>query len=219
MLLCLSLAGIVGAGCAGNGPTPTPTPIRATARPSGTAAPTATVAPSVSTVPTASPTPAPTLPLPHVNAALEDKLPGIIGEVELEKFSWPVSTYVASLKGSGDSSLYTPWLVKFGKTTDDVDMAIAADLTQTEKFSVHAIEVPGASATSLASEFAAVARSKKWPVNTSMIGPKTLLEVVDPVTDAAGGLGTAYVYASGDVLYEIITDDSALLLEAVIKLP
>jgi hypothetical protein len=154
-----------------------------------------------------------------VNAALEDKLPDTIGGIELEKFSMPLSTYMASSKG-GDKVLYTPWLVKFGKNADDIDLAVATDLTKTENFFVQAIEVPGVDAAALSSGFAQVARNNKWPVTPRSKGlPKSVLEIVDPATDASGGLGTAYVYASGDVLYIVVTDDVSLLLEALIKLP
>jgi hypothetical protein len=153
-----------------------------------------------------------------VNAALEDKLPSVIADIQLEKFSMPLSTYIASSNG-GDTVLYVPWLVAFGKTPDDIDLAVAADLTQTENFHAQAIEVPGEDATALSNGFADAARKQKWPVNVRTVGPKTVLEIVDTATADAGGLGTAYVYAKGDVLYVVVTDDPALLLEALIKMP
>jgi hypothetical protein len=217
-LLGVGCTGILLAGCAGATPA-SPTPSSPTIRPTATRAASLVSSPSVSAAPSDSPSPTENLGLPHVNAALEDKLPGIIGGIQLEKFSWPLSTYVASLKGTGDSALYTPWLVKFGKTTGDVDMAVAADLTQTENFVAHAIEVPGVDAAALNGGFADEARKDKWPVSPKQVGPKNVLEIIDPVTTAAGGLGTAYVYAQGDVLYVVVTDDPALLLEALIKLP
>ncbi len=76
----------------------------------------------------------PDIGLPHASAALEDLLPSTIGGVELCKFSLTVSAYVASTTGA-DNALYLPWLVKFGKTPADVNMAVATDLTQTENFS------------------------------------------------------------------------------------
>ena len=214
-LLGVAIATILVAGCGSAAPTSSPG-AQATSRPTATPAPTRTSSPSA--VPSVSPSPTPDLGLPHVNAALEDGLPGIIGGIQLEKFSMPLSTYIASSKG-GDKVLYTPWLVKFGKSPDDIDLAVAADLTKTETFHVQAIEVPGVDAPTLSSGFADVARKGKWPVNVKQVGPKSVLEIVDPVTDAAGGLGTAYVYAKGDVLYIVVTDDPALLLEAMIKLP
>jgi hypothetical protein len=161
------------------------------------------------------------LGLQHVDAALEAKLPNIIGNVQLEKMSLPLSTYIASSQG-GDKALYTPWLVGFGKTPDQVNIAIAADLTQTENFFEQAVEVPGATAATLSDSFAAEARAKNWPVSTKLESsglPKTVLEIIDPAVRDAGGLGTAYVYAHGDVLYIVVTDDPALLIEALIKLP
>ncbi|MGD0020249.1 MAG: hypothetical protein ABSD62_13440 [Candidatus Limnocylindrales bacterium] len=216
-LLGIGIAAVLVAGCGSAAPTSSPT-AETTSRPTATPTRTSSIGPSASAAPSVSPSPTPDLGLPHVNAALEDKLPGIIGGITLEKFSMPLSTYMASSTG-GDKILYTPWLVKFGKNADDIDLAVAADLTQTETFHAQAIEVPGVDATALSGGFADVARKNKWPVNAKQVGPKSVLEIVDPATDAAGGLGTAYVYATGDVLYVVVTDDPALLLEAMIKLP
>jgi hypothetical protein len=153
-----------------------------------------------------------------VNAALEDELPGIIGNVTLEKFSMPLSTYMASSTG-GDKTLYTPWLVHFGKTAEATDIAVAADLTQTENFFVQAIQLPGTNAADLSSEFATVARDAGWPVDSRRVADRTVLEITDPKVENAGGLGTAYVLAVKDTLFIVVTDDPALLLEALIKLP
>jgi hypothetical protein len=43
----------------------------------------------------------------------------------------------------------------------------------------------------------------------------SVLEIVDPATDAAGGLGTAYVFAKSDILYIVVTDDASLLINAL----
>jgi hypothetical protein len=156
--------------------------------------------------------------LPHVDAALEDLLPGTIGEIPLEKFSQPLSSWVASSQG-GEKTLYAPWLVRFGTTPDAVDIAISADLTYRENFNVRAIKVPGATADALTSAFADVARQAGWTVASKSIALKTELEITDPTAKAAGLLGVAYVYAKNDVMYTVVTDDSSLLLEALIKLP
>jgi hypothetical protein len=37
--------------------------------------------------------------------------------------------------------------------------------------------------------------------------------------EASGGLATAYVLAVDDVMYVIVTDDPAFLVECLIKLP
>jgi hypothetical protein len=199
------------AGCGSSatpGPTPTPPP---------TPAPTATPEPTATPVPTPTPTPEQTLPLGHIDAALEDKLPKTVGGVKLAKFSLPLATYMASSSG-GDKTLYTPWLVKFGKTPDDVNIAIAADLSVDGGFFEQAIQVPGANAALLVSYLNDVARGKGWPTATHSVAGKALLEVIDPDVQSAGGVGIANVYASGDVLYIIVTDKDALLLEAAILL-
>ena len=156
--------------------------------------------------------------LAHVDASLEDLLPSTIGGVCLEKFSLVLSAYVASPPTGGDKPLYAPWLVKFGKTPDDVNMAVTADLAQppTVNFNIHAIKVPGVAAATLSSSFGEVARAAAWPVTShpNYLPGKSILEITDPST---GHLG--YVYASGDVLYTIITDDQSLLTEALVKLP
>ena len=194
--------------------TPIPTPMAATT-PASSPSASGSALPSVSPSPSLSPSP--DLGLPHVDAALEDKLPGTIGGIQLEKFSMPLSTYMASSNG-GDRVLYTPWLVKFGKTPDQIDLAEANDLTQTENFFVQAIQVPGVDAASLTGGFASVARNEKWPVTPKSIAATSVLEIVDPATNAAGGLGTAYIYARGDIMYIIVTDDESLLVEALIDL-
>ena len=194
--------------------TPIPTPMAATT-PASSPSASGSALPSVSPSPSLSPSP--DLGLPHVDAALEDKLPGTIGGIQLEKFSMPLSTYMASSNG-GDRVLYTPWLVKFGKTPDQIDLAEANDLTQTENFFVQAIQVPGVDAASLTGGFASVARNEKWPVTPKSIAATSVLEFVDPATNAAGGLGTAYIYARGDIMYIIVTDNESLLVEALIDL-
>jgi hypothetical protein len=215
-LFGIGVAGLFVAACGEAITTPSPT---AQATPGPTATATGSSTPSGSVVPSPSPVPTADVGLPHVNAALEDNLPETIGGVDLSKLSMPLSTFIASYK-AGANVLYTPWLVKFGKTPDEIDIAVASDLLQTENFVVQAIQVPGVDAASLLGEFAAVARQNKWPVTPpKTIGPKSVLEIMDPATNAAGGLGTAYVYANADVLYLVVTDDPSLLLEALIKLP
>ena len=189
----------------------------ATTTPASSPSASGSALPSTSPNASLSPSPSPDLGLPHVDAALEDKLPGTIGGIQLEKFSMPLSNYMASSNG-GDKVLYTPWLVKFGKSPDQIDLAEANDLTQTENFFVQAIQVPGVDAASLTGGFASVARNEKWPVTPKSIAATSVLEIVDPATDAAGGLGTAYIYARGDIMYIIVTDDVSLLVEALIDL-
>ena len=161
------------------------------------------------------------LSLPHKSAKLEDVLPTIIGGVCLQKLSFTVQAYINSTSG-GDNALYPAWLVQFNKTPAEVTMAIAADLTGQENFILHAIQIPGADAGTMSSGFAGVAKKAGWAVTSHsnlMSTGKTVVEIVDPVAKAAGGLAAGYVYAKGDVLYTIITDDSSLLLEALIHLP
>jgi hypothetical protein len=155
---------------------------------------------------------------PHLDAKLEDLLPSTIGGVELEKCSMALSAYIASTSG-GDDALYAPWLVKFGKIPDDVTLAVAVDLTGQENFIVHAIKVPGVADATMSSTFADVARKAGWPVETKTVATKTVLQMIDPTAAASGGLSVGYVFAKDSVLYTVITDDSSLLLEALIKLP
>jgi hypothetical protein len=145
-----------------------------------------------------------------------------VGNVALSKFSVLLSAYVASTSGSA-SALFAPWLLKFGKTTADVDIAIATDLRPTGgiNFVAFAVEVPGASAIALSQGYANVAGAAGWPVRSvSLVHDKATLEVIDPVAKAAGStLFAGYVYAYNDVLYTITSDDANLVLEALIKLP
>jgi hypothetical protein len=219
-LIGIGLAAVLAAGCGSAAVTASPA-VTQTVLPQATATATTTPASSPSasgsTSPSVCPSPNQDLGLGHVNAALEDKLPGVIGGICLAKFSLPLSTYMASPIG-GDKVLYTPWLVKFGKTPDQIDLAEANDLSRTEHFFVQAIQVPGVEAAVLTGEFANVARKEKWPVTPKSIAATSVLEIVDPATDAAGGRGTAYVYAKGDIMYVIVTDNESLLIEALINL-
>jgi hypothetical protein len=193
-----------------------------TAAPTATAAPSATagVSPSSSPETSTPPSPSPTqgLGLPHVDAALEDLLPDTVGGIPLQKLSLPLSTYVASSK-SGDKELLSPWVIHFGKTTDEIDLAVATDLTERIDFFVQAIQVPEAKPADLTGEFARQARQAGWPVTGRTVVGRIVLEVTDPVAEAAGGLATGYVLASGDVMFIVVTDDPSLLVECLIKLP
>jgi len=160
----------------------------------------------------------PGLNLGHADPALEDLLPCTIGGVDLERFSFTLADYIASSTG-GDRALYTPWLVTFGLTPDDVMMAVVADLTQHENFVIHAISVPGVADSQLTSSFADQARKAGWPVASVKVASTSLLEIADPAAIEAGTQSLGYVFASGHVLYTIITDDPNLLLEAIAKLP
>jgi hypothetical protein len=51
------------------------------------------------------------------------------------------------------------------------------------------------------------------------VADKSVLEMIDPAAAASGGLSVGYVWAKDGVLYTIITDDSSLLLEALIRTP
>jgi hypothetical protein len=154
----------------------------------------------------------------HVDAALEDLLPSTIGRSVLVKFSMPVSTYLASSPG-GDKTLYSLWLVKLGKTPDDVNIAIADDLTPGENLVVQAIKVPGVDAATLVSTLSGVAGTAGWPVSTKVSLPKPVLQITDPTAQQAGVLGVVYVYAKDNVLYVVITDDYSLVIQGLASLP
>ena len=221
LAIAVLLAVAVVASCSTSGVTASPaTSTIAAPSPSGTPGPSATPTAAASTATaihsaTATPTEAPTPAMPHVDAALEDTLPSKIGGVSLQKWSWPLSSYIASTTG-GDKVLYVPWLVKLGKTPDEIDMAISTDATHVV---VEAMKVPGVAPATLTSGFGDVAKKAGWPVESGKIAGKSVLKIVDPVAEAAGTRSTAYVYAKGDVMYLVITDDALLLAEALLKLP
>jgi hypothetical protein len=224
-LLGAALAATLVAACGNATGTP---PSTRTAAPSATAGMSAgsSASPlgSASMVPTAEPTVDISAGLPHSDAQLEALLPGIIGGIDLEKLSMPLSTYMASetctaTAPCGDKALYTPWLVRFGKTPDDATLAAATDLTNTENVIIQAFKVPGIDGTTLSSAFVAEAQKAGWPVSPKKVGDKYVQEVIDPARQSLDLLSLGYVYAKGDVMYIIITDDPALRLEALIKLP
>jgi hypothetical protein len=162
--------------------------------------------------------------LAHYDAKLEALLPGTIGGIPLSKLSMPLSTYMASETCStanpcGDKALYTPWLVGFGKTPDDATLAAATDLSQTEKIVVQAFKVAGVDGTKLSAAFGAQAQKAGWPVSLRKAGDRTVQELTDPARQNLDLLSIGWVYAKDDVMYVIITDDAALRLESLIKLP
>jgi len=174
--------------------------------------------------PTAEPTQDISAGLHHSDTQLETLLPGTIGGIALEKLSMPLSTYMASLACSasnpcGDKALYTPWMVGFGKTPDDATLAAATDLTNTETIAIEAFKVPGTDGTKLSSAFVAEAQKAGWPVSPKKVGDRYVQELIDPARQNLDLLSIGWVYAKSDVMYIIITDDPALRLEALIKLP
>ncbi len=212
---------ILVAGCGGSSATASPTPTVALSPSAGVdVSPSAAVSgsPAASASPTAIDTNQITMSLPHIDASLEDLLPSAIGGIALTKFSEPLSSYDAA-SPSGDKLLYPAWLVKIGKTPDDVNIAIAWDPLQRENFIVHAIKVPGTDAATLTSTFSDAARNAGWPVSATSSLPKPVLEVTDPSAQGSGGLGVAHVYAHDDVLYLVITDDLSLLIQGLADLP
>ena len=211
-LVELGLATMLVAGCGSQVPSsPSPGSYSPTVstRPSGTASESAGQA-----SPTVSPSPGPTY-LAHLDAALEDQLPSVVGGLTLTKFSYPVSTYLASVTG-GDSLLYAPWLVKFGKTPDAVDMAFAEDDLPPVHFNLRAIQVPGADPKALVAELSDVATKAGWPSKTVTSLPKTpVLQITDPTADATKTPNTAFVYAKGDIVFFVIGNPSLDLVSIV----
>jgi hypothetical protein len=217
-LIGLGLATTLAAGCGGTMATSAP-PSTVSHAPTISAEPSESPSASVSqSTPTASPTPGQTYPLAHVNAALEDELPSVIGGVTLTKWSMPVSSYIASVTG-GDTVLYAAWLVKFGMTPDEADMALAEDLSGTEVCNLRAIQVSGAAPTALLTGLSEVATKAGWPNKTVTSLPKTpVLQITDPTVDATKTANIAYVYAKGDIVFFVIGDLS-VVIQALAALP
>jgi len=162
--------------------------------------------------------------LAHLDAKLESLLPGTIGEIPLAKLSMPLSTYIASLSCDasnpcGDKALYAPWLVGLGKTPDDATLAAATDLTGTEKIVIEAFKVPGYDGATLSSHFANQARKAGWPVSQKTVAAKSVQELIDVARQNLGLVSIGYLYFKDDVMYLVLTDDPALLVESLIKLP
>jgi hypothetical protein len=153
-----------------------------------------------------------------LDAALEDQLPSVISGVTLTKFSYPVSTYLASVTG-GDSILYAPWFVKFGKTPDEVDVAFAVDDLPPVHVNLRAIQVPGADAIALIAGLSEVATKAGWPVKSVTSLPKPVLQITDPTVDASQTANKAFVYAKGDIVFFVISDDLTVVIEALAALP
>lgn len=216
-LFCAAVLATLLAGCGSakaTGTAPATGPAHSADSPATSAGASSSAADSGSPVPSI--TPEPTLPLSHADATLEDKLPSSIGGVALIKTSLVLSGYVATPPTGGDKDLYAAWLLKFGTTTGDVKIAFAVSVADALTFQARAIEVPGVSATKLSSGFSDTARKAGWTVvsHPNYLPGKSILDITDPATSKTG-----IVYAAGDVLYEIITDDQSLVNEALILLP
>jgi hypothetical protein len=153
---------------------------------------------------------------PHADAKLEAKLPTELGGVPLQSYSVALSLYLASTT-SGDSVLYTPWLVSMGKTSQEVTMAVATDAGRTVNVIIQAFAVPDVADSKIISAYSDAAISKGWKAVTATVAQKSCVEVVDP--NPSGSLSVGYAYAKGGVLYVVVTDDPAVLLEAFIHLP
>lgn len=210
----LSLAALVAAACGGVDTTPTNLK-------TATHGPTISINPSGTSTghssPTVSASPGQTYPLAHVDAALEDQLPSVIGGVQLTKWSMPISSYIASVTG-GDSVLYAPWLVKFGMTPVEVNMALAEDLGGNQTVNVRAIKVPGIDAKVLIAGLRDVATKAGWPVRTTTL-PKSPLQITDPTVDASQTANEAFVYAKGDIVFFVINEDLGMSILALNWLP
>jgi hypothetical protein len=222
------MAGALVAGCGSTKASPAARSASSSAGPAVTASASSSAVTSVSpsgsqpASPAASASVQATDPLAHVNPKLEDQLPDTIQNGPLIKFSLILSAFIASPPAGGDKALYPAWLVKFGKTPADVDMAIAFAASDQIDFNARAIAVPGVSAASLSSAFEQVAKSAGWTVKSYpnlMLTGKTVLEMIDPTATAGPTGGAGYVYARDGVLYEIITNDQALLQDALIRMP
>ena len=214
----LGLAAVLAAGCGGT--TSTATPVgTATHALTVSVQPSGTVAGSAAQSPTGGPSPTQTYPLAHVDAALEDKLPSVVGGVTLTKWSMPVSSYIASVTG-GDSVLYAPWLVKFGKTPDEVDMALAQDFSGHENANLRASQIAGADPTQLSAQLSDVATKAGWPTKTVTSLPKTpVLQIKDPTVDPTKTPNTAFVFVEGDIVFFVISDDLSVVIQALAALP
>lgn len=151
-----------------------------------------------------------------MNAALEDQLPSTAGTCQLIKWSQMLTGFIAGKPTGGDKPLYAPWLKELGQKIADIRIAISACLLDGVNFNVRAVEVPGSNPVALNSSLADVARKAGWTVvsHVNYLPGKSIIEITDPVTMHPG-----YVYSKGDVLYTIVTDDQALLNEALIDLP
>jgi len=115
-----------------------------------------------------------------------------------------------------------PGFVKFGKDAGGCGHGNLVRCLESARLQRRAIAVPGVSAASLSSAFEQVAKSAGWTVKSY---PKPDADRQDGAgDDRPDGDGRAHrrsrlrVRRDG-VLYEIITDDQALLQDALIQMP
>jgi hypothetical protein len=98
-------------------------------------------------------------------------------------------------------------------------MALAQDLSGHEVANLRAIQVPGASATALESGLADVATKAGWQNKIVTSLSKPVLQITDPTVDPTKTANEAFVYFKGDIVFFVISDNIAVVIEALSKLP
>jgi len=139
------------------------------------------------------------------------------GSIDLCRFSETLSDYLGAASSS-QVKIYTNWVVGFGRTPQDVDVAVDFPVADMTDVVILAVEIPGAK-TDLASAFGRAAAAEGRTVGPAQVGDRNLIEVVDPTLDVTTGHYIAYIYSKGQICYFIVTDKHEQLVSALIQLP
>jgi len=167
--------------------------------------------------PTAKPKPTPTL---TPNAALEKKLPNAIRGVKLVKDSYSGKNMPPA---SDPRTIPTRELLKnLNAKAANLSVATAADPTGKLALFLNAIRVAKVPTEALFTNYLAVLEKysqRGIEKGTATLGGKKVTTVVDIDQRDAGSKTVMYMYAKGDIIYVVYTDDKALAANALKAMP
>ena len=166
--------------------------------------------------PTTKPKPTPTL---TPNAALEKKLPNSIRGVKLVKDSYSGT----NMSGTSAATIATKdLLARLGKKPANLSIATAADPTGKLPVFLQAIRIAKVPTEPLLTNYLAVIEKysqRGIEKDTASLGGKKVTTIVDIEQRDAGSKAVLYIYAKGDIVYVVSTNDKALAADALKAMP
>jgi hypothetical protein len=151
---------------------------------------------------------------PHGAVALEGRLPDTIGGTTLAHSSYDGPSFLASGTSANRAAL-TTMLAQLGRSVDDLSLAQATDPSGKLQFVEGIFRVAGAPPDQLESAWLAAQQSSSGDQlvqGTVNVGGMTVTKLSDPNGD------TTWVVPRNDSLVLILTNDDALVSEAISKI-
>ncbi len=155
----------------------------------------------------------------HYDQSLEDMLPDQVGPYELCKGSYPLSMFLNSQTKTNDKALYTDWMTRLNAKPEDTPLAVAMDQTDSQTIAILAFKPAVAESARLLTTFKESLDKLHWPNDSVLLAEKPVVRATDVGGGANGMDATGYAYAKNGVLFLVVTEDSALALQAFIALP